>query len=60
MIRTVTIVKIMREYRDRIAEHEDFKDAMYSFRNKMMKEVTEIYHSIAELKQELEKIKETL
>ena len=51
---------MIREYQDRMADHEDWKDGMNAFRSKMMKEVTEIYHSIAELKQELEKIKETL
>ena len=45
---------------DRMKDDADWKEGINSFRSKALNEITEIYQSIAELKQEIEKIKETL
>ena len=39
-----------REYSDKLADHEDWKDGMNAFRTKISKEITEIYQSIAEVR----------
>tara|TARA_Y100001938_G_scaffold143411_1_gene216128 strand:- start:929 stop:1135 length:207 start_codon:yes stop_codon:yes gene_type:complete len=39
-----------RNYSDKLADHEDWKDGMNAFREKILKEITEIYQSIAEIK----------
>ena len=39
-----------REYSDKLADHEDWKDSMNAFRTKISKEITEIYQSIAEVR----------
>jgi len=41
---------IPKEYTDRIADHEDWKDGMNRFRSSTYKEITEIYKSIAEIR----------
>ena len=38
------------EYSDKLADHEDWKDGMNTFRAKISKEITEIYQSIAEVR----------
>ena len=35
---------------DRLAEEADWKDGMNAFREKILKEITEIYHSLAEIR----------
>ena len=42
---------------DRMTEHEDWKDGINAFRNKSYKEFTEIYHSLAKIEEEINKIK---
>jgi len=37
------------EYSYKIADHEDWKDGMNTFKSKISKEITEIYQSIAKL-----------
>ena len=37
-------------YTDKIAAHEDWKDGMNAFRNKMCREITEIYQELARIK----------
>tara|TARA_R100001594_G_scaffold97288_1_gene131518 strand:- start:4403 stop:4639 length:237 start_codon:yes stop_codon:yes gene_type:complete len=39
-----------KEYTDRITEHEDWKDGMNRFRSSAEKEITEIYKSIADIR----------
>tara|TARA_Y100001956_G_scaffold24094_1_gene23871 strand:+ start:7717 stop:7878 length:162 start_codon:yes stop_codon:yes gene_type:complete len=45
---------------DKMTADADWKEGINAFRAKISNEITEIYQSIAELKQEIEKIKETL
>ena len=50
----------IRHMDDEIEEMDTLKEGVNAFRAKISNEITEIYQSIAELKQEIEKIKETL
>ena len=45
---------------DRMTEHEDWKDGINAFRNKSYKEFTEIYHSLAKIEEEINKIKQQI
>ena len=45
---------------DKMAAHEDWKDGMNVFREKSYKEFTEIYHSLAKIEEEINKIKQTI
>ena len=42
---------------DKMADHEDWKDGINAFRSKSCKEFTEIYHSLAKIEEEINKIK---
>ena len=42
---------------DKITAHEDWKDGMNAFRGKSYNEFTEIYHSLAKIEEEINKIK---
>ena len=50
----------IRDMDDEIEEMDTLKEGVNAFRAKISNEITEIYQSIAELRQEIEKIKETL
>ena len=50
----------MRMSTDKMADHEDWKDGINAFRNKSYKEFTEIYHSLAKIEEEVNKIKQKI
>ena len=43
-------------FQDKIAEDADWKDGMNAFRNKISKEITEIYQSIARIESHILKL----
>jgi hypothetical protein len=45
---------------DRMTEEADWKDGINAFRNKSYKEFTEIYHSLAKIEEEINKIKQQI
>ena len=45
---------------DKMADHEDWKDGMNTFRSKSCKEFTEIYQSLSKIEEELDKIKQKI
>ena len=45
---------------DRMTEEADWKDGMNAFRGKSYKEFTEIYHSLAKIEEEINKIKQQI
>ena len=45
---------------DRMTEETDWKDGMNAYREKSYKEFTEIYHSLAKIEEEINKIKQQI
>ena len=45
---------------DKMTDHADWKDGMDAFRLKSYKEFTEIYHSLAKIEEEINKIKQQI
>ena len=45
---------------DKLTDHTDWRDGMNAFREKSYKEFTEIYHSLAKIEEEINKIKQTI
>ena len=45
---------------DKLTDHADWKDGMNAFREKSYKEFTAIYHSLAKIEKEINKIKQQI
>ena len=50
----------MRMTTDKLTDYADWKDGMNAFRAKSYKEFTEIYHSLAKIEEEINKIKQQI
>ena len=45
---------------DKLTDHADWQDGMNAYREKSYKEFTEIYHSLAKIEEEINKIKQQI
>ena len=45
---------------DKLTDYADWKDGINAFRGKSYKEFTEIYHSLAKIEEEINKIKQQI